>query len=193
MRTFLTVLLGCFFAVTAATAQTGITVEPAAGLSFPTKDNFKDFYETGLHLGGRAGYAITENISVTAALGYNRYSSKDQFFPEARLAKGNGVEGFDPDRTFSIVGIKGGVQYGGAVNETIGYFAGAEVGPVNQKTSFSNGSFSQWDFGFGFYGGARYFFTPTTAVGFGPAFNLVTSDGESYHYLDFLISVLFSI
>lgn len=194
MRTFLTVLLCGMFVVSAATAQTGITVEPLAGLSFPTKDNFKDFYETGLHLGARAGYAITDNISVTVGLGYNRYSSKDRFDIEGAAAKGNGVngvEGFDPDITFTIFGIKGGAQYGGTISETLGYFAGAELGPVNQKSSISDES--EWDFGFGLYGGARYFFTPEAAVGFGPVFNLVTTDGDSYHYLDLVVSVAFTI
>ena len=189
MRTFLSILLCSVFAVSTASAQTGISVEPAAGLSFFTKDNFKDFYETGLMLGGRASYAVTENISATVGMSYHRYSSKDRLSVD--LAKGNGLEGLNPDVTFTIFGFKAGAQYGGAATETLGYFAGAELGPVNQKTD--NSSQSEWDLAFGLYAGGRYHFTPETAVGFGPVFNVVTSEGEAYHFLDFVVSVLFSL
>lgn len=190
-------LVASLFIATSTNAQVGITVEPFAGLSFPTDSDFGDAFETGLTLGGRAGYAVTDAIKATVGFSYSRYSSKDSFVDEqvaaAKSAGLAGVQGFDPSANFILFGLRGGVQYGGAVNETVGYFAGVEVGPTNQKIKTDFGSSDgEWDLTLGVYAGGRYYFTPTASVGFGPSFSVIFAE-ESYHFLDVVVLVAFDL
>lgn len=190
-------LIAALFISTSTQAQVGITVEPFAGLSFPTDSDFGDAFETGLTLGARAGYAITDAVKATVGFSYGRYSSKDSFVDvESAAAKSaglSGVQGFDPSATYTLFGIRGGVRYGAAVNETVGWFGGVEVGPTNQKIKSDFGSTDgEWDLTLGVYAGAQYYFTPTASVGFGPSFSVIFAE-ESYHFLDVVVLVAFDL
>lgn len=179
-----------------AAAQSGFSVEATAGLSFPTEADFSDGYETGLQLGARAGYAVSDNIKATVGVQFNRYSSKDTFVDESAAAKAagpSGVQGFDPNVTYNLFGIRGGIQYGARMNDNVGYFAGVEAGPTSQQAKSDFGdSDAEWDLTAGVYGGGRYYFTPTSSVSFGPAFNMIFAE-ETYHFLDIIVGVAFDL
>ena len=192
MRVFVSLLLGIIVVVTPASAQSGVTVEGSAGLSFPTDSDFKEGFETGLVLGARGAYGITDQLKATLSILYNRFSSKDVFV-ESNAAKAAGIEGFNAQITNNLLGIRAGVQYGDAVTETIGYFVGVEGGPTSQKSkSDLFESEAVWDATVSVYAGGRYYFTPTASVGFGPAFSLILAE-SSYHFLDFVVNVAFEL
>jgi hypothetical protein len=192
MRVPVLLLLSGLLFVASASAQTGITVEATAGLAFPTETDFKDGFETGLALGVRGSYGITDALRATLGVQYNRFSSKDVFV-EGIAAKSAGSNGFDAQFTYNLFGIRGGVQYVGDLNETVGFFVGAEAGPTSQKVKSDFGdSNAEWDATIGLYAGGRYHFTPGASVGIGPAFTIILAE-NNIHFVDFVVNVAFAI
>jgi opacity protein-like surface antigen len=182
MRSIAALLLVACFVTTSASAQSGITIEPFAGISIPTESDFSDGFKTGMSLGGRFGYAVTDNIDVTATFSFNRFGADIEGF-----GKTQGEVDFDWD----IIGVRVGGRYSSTPSGNLGFRAMAEAGMASQKVKSDFGSSdSETDPAVAVGVGGQYYFTPTASVAIGPTFNMIFAE-ESYHFLDIVASVIF--
>jgi opacity protein-like surface antigen len=183
MRSIAVLLLVACFVTTSANAQSGITIEPFAGISIPTDSDFSDGFKTGMALGGRFGYAVTDNIDVTAAFSFNRFGADTEAFLKAG--------GIAVEVDYDIIGVRVGGRYSSTPSGSLGFRAMAEAGMASQKLKSDFGSSdSETDPAVAVGVGGQYYFTPTASVAIGPTFNMIFAE-ESYHFLDIVASVVF--
>lgn len=97
-----------------AQAQNPIWVEGVAGLALPTQGDFRDAWNTGMTLGGRAGYGVNQKIDGTGSLKYNRYKFDS--------------EGSPFEASLTTINLMVGGRYKIPSESKLGYEVGTEVG-----------------------------------------------------------------
>ncbi|NND71700.1 MAG: hypothetical protein HKN43_08975 [Rhodothermales bacterium] len=185
--TFAAMLVGTAF------AQNPIWVEGAAGLALPTDSDFRDAYNSGMTLGGRAGYGLSSTIDATGTLKYNRYK-----FDNAQSIV---------EATLTSINLMVGGRYKFPSESKLGYEAGSEIGlsrlaiDINNpdiilgKTADSQIRFegdSSTKFAWSVLGTVTYNVVASTFLFVSPSFNLIFADNNAHH-LDFTVGARFLV
>ena len=180
-------------------AQNPIWVEGSAGLAIPTQGDFRDAYNMGMALGGRAGYGVNSNIDATGSLKYNRY----QFDNSGSIF----------EATLSTVNLMVGGRYKMPSETKVGFEFGSEIGFSRISIDITNAGIiledverlgktsgtqiviegdSATKFALGFLGYVTYNIVANTYLFASPSFNMIFADTNAHH-LDMVVGARFRI